>query len=69
MVKNQWFRQEWVQPGVKIPGSTWTKHATTAYAFIFIFRQIRETLLCMNPKPSAPQSSCRDYIPFAYERF
>ena len=30
---------------------------------------IWETLLCMNPKPSAPQSSCRDYIPFAYERF
>ena len=22
-----------------------------------------------NPKPSAPKSSCRDYIPFAYERF
>ena len=30
---------------------------------------IWETLLCMNPKPSAPQSSCHDYIPFAYERF
>ena len=28
---------------------------------------LRETLLCMNPKPSAPQSSRRDYIPFAYE--
>ena len=35
MVKNQWFRQEWVQPGLKIPGSTWAQHATTAYAFIF----------------------------------
>ena len=30
---------------------------------------LTETLLCMNPKPSAQQSSCRDYIPFAYERF
>ena len=35
MVKNQWFQQEWVQPGLKIPGSTWAQHATTAYAFIF----------------------------------
>ena len=34
-----------------------------------IFHRIWETLLCMNPKPSAPQSSRRDYIPFAYERF
>ena len=30
---------------------------------------IWETLLCMNPEPSAPQSSCHIYIPFAYERF